>query len=197
MADAAAPAGTAMGAAACRAVRGALLAAGALSLFFAAGAHAGCPPFLDHDLRKLHSSETVNLCTKAEGTVLLLVNTASHCGFTSQFAGLETLYRTYQARGFEIVGFTSDDFHQAADSEEEAASICYVNYGVTFTMLAPTRVTGSRANPVFQELTRRTTAPRWNFNKYLVGRDGSVLGHFGSTVAPDSPRLITAIEAAL
>jgi glutathione peroxidase len=158
---------------------------------------ADCPAFLNHDFKKLHSSQSINLCEQYAGRPLLIVNTASHCGFTPQFKGLEALHKKYQARGLVVVGFPSDDFKQEAKDEAEAADVCYVNYGVTFTMLSPSPVTGSAANPVFQELNRRATAPAWNFNKYLVSSDGKLVRHFGSRVAPESPELQTAIEQLL
>ncbi len=169
-----------------------------LAVAFGAGAaRADCPDYLDHELRKLHSSKVVNLCESAAGKPLLIVNTASHCGFTPQFAGLEEIHREYAAQGLAVVGFASDDFRQAAKDEETAAEICYVNYGVTFTMLAPTQVRGDGANPVFAELARQSEAPGWNFNKYVVDRNGEVVAHFGSTTAPDSSALRTAIEDVL
>lgn len=156
-----------------------------------------CPGFLDQDLRRLHSSETVNLCALAKGKPLLIVNTASHCGFTPQFKSLEALYQLYREQGLQVVGFASDDFRQAARDEETAARVCYVNYGVTFTMLAPTSVRGADANPVFAELARQTEAPSWNFNKYVIDATGKVTAHFGSSISPDSAALRDAIEAVL
>lgn len=158
---------------------------------------AACPAFLNHDFKKLHSSQSINLCTAFAGRPLLIVNTASHCGFTPQFKGLEALYQKYQARGLVVIGFPSDDFKQEAKDEAETADICYLNYGVTFPMLAPSAVTGRDANPVFQELGRRSSAPGWNFNKYLVSSDGKVTRHFDSRVKPESAELQQAIEQLL
>jgi glutathione peroxidase len=162
-----------------------------------AGAVEGCPAFLDHDFKKLRSRDSVNLCEAAAGKTLLVVNTASHCGFTPQFKGLEAIHQKYKDRGLFVVGFPSDDFKQEADTESETADVCFVNYGVTFTMLAPTSVKGEGANPVFQELGSRTEAPGWNFNKYLVSADGKVVQHFGSRVKPESEELAAAIEKLL
>lgn len=167
------------------------------ALCAASPAFAGCPAFLDHELRKLHSSDVVNLCEVSAGKPLLIVNTASHCGYTPQFKGLEALFQKYRGEGLTVVGFASDDFRQEAKDEEKAAEVCYVNYGVTFTMLAPTHVRGDEANPVFVELARQSEAPGWNFNKYLVDAEGVVVAHFGSSVAPDSPELQQAIEGVL
>ncbi|MDX1733643.1 MAG: glutathione peroxidase [Halioglobus sp.] len=166
-------------------------------LVLSGSAFAECPAFLDHDLRKLHSKESVNLCSLAEGKPLLIINTASHCGFTGQFRGLEALHKQYGERGLQVVGFASDDFRQEADTEAEAADICYVNYGVSFTMIAPSSVRGDDANPVFAELARQSQAPRWNFNKYVVDGTGRVVGQFGSGTTPDSPKLREAIESVL
>jgi glutathione peroxidase len=156
-----------------------------------------CPEFLQGDYRKLHSTESVNLCQLAQNKTVLVVNTASHCGFTSQFKGLEALYKSYKDKGLVVVGFASDDFNQEDKSEEKAASICFVNFGVTFTMLAPTSVRGEQANSFFKYLGKEAGEPKWNFNKYLVGKDGKVLQHFGSTTGPDASSLKKAIEKAL
>jgi glutathione peroxidase len=161
------------------------------------GPASACAPYLDATFRKLHSSQTVNLCRSFGGKPLLIVNTASHCGFTPQFAGLEAVHRKYRDRGLVVVGFSSDDFNQEDKDEAKAADTCFLNYGVTFTMFAPQHVTGADANPVFRELAHQTEAPGWNFNKYLVRGDGSVVKHFDSKVAPESPEVAQAIEALL
>jgi glutathione peroxidase len=163
----------------------------------AADPAAHCPGFLDHQFTRLRSAERLNLCKAFAGRPLLIVNTASHCGFTGQFEGLEALYQKYRARGLVVVGFPSDDFHQEAASEAEAAEVCFVNYGVKFPMLAPSVVTGAKANPVFRELARQSQPPRWNFNKYLVSADGKVVGYYGSAVSPESKELSAAIEKLL
>jgi glutathione peroxidase len=156
-----------------------------------------CPAYLDHAFKKLHSDETVNLCKAYAGKPLLIVNTASHCGYTPQFKGLESLYERYKDRGLVVVGFPSDDFNQEAHEEAETAQVCYLNYGVKFTMLAPLPVKGPAANPVFRELARQTQEPSWNFNKYLVRPDGKVMQYFDSGITPDSPELEEGIESLL
>jgi glutathione peroxidase len=156
-----------------------------------------CPAYLNHDFRKLHSAQSVNLCQAYAGKPMLIVNTASHCGFTPQFKGLEAVHEKYKGRGLVVVGFSSDDFNQEAKDEAEAADTCFLNYGVTFVMLAPQHVKGADANPVFKELARQTEAPSWNFNKYLVKPDGKVTQYFGSRVAPDSPQFSDAVEKLL
>lgn len=166
-------------------------------LIAAQGAVASCPEFLNHDMRRLHSKEDINLCEATAGKPMLIVNTASHCGYTPQFKGLESLHQSYKDRGLVVLGFASDSFKQEANSEAKAADVCYVNYGVTFTMLAPTPVRGDEANPVFEALGEQAGAPRWNFNKYLVDGDGTVIEHFDSSTAPDSAALTAAIEKVL
>ncbi len=158
---------------------------------------APCPAWLNQDYRKLHSSQKVNICQAFAGKPLLIVNTASHCGYTPQFKGLEAAWQKYKDRGLVVVGFASDDFNQEDADEAKAAEICFLNNGVTFTMLAPTHVKGRESNPVFQELARQTKAPSWNFNKYLVRADGKVLQHMGSGVAPESSEFAAAVESLL
>jgi glutathione peroxidase len=160
-------------------------------------AAASCPAFLNHEYRKLHSSDSVNLCALGAGKPMLIVNTASHCGYTPQFKGLEEAYQKYKTRGLVVVGFASDDFNQEAKDEAEAATMCFLNYGVKFTMLAPQHVTGPEANAVFKELARQTREPQWNFNKYLVTADGKVAQYFESGVAPDSRQFNDAVEKLL
>ena len=156
-----------------------------------------CPDFLNHDFKKLHSSETVNLCKAYSGKPMVIVNTASHCGYTKQFKDLEALSQKYKDKGLEVVGFASDDFNQEAKNEEEAATICFKNYGVTFTMLAPTHVKGDNANPVFAYLGNKTAEPAWNFNKYLISDNGTKVTHYESKITPTDSQLEKDILAEL
>ncbi len=151
----------------------------------------------DHELRRLHSSEVVNLQEAFAGHPLLIINTASHCGFTGQFSGLEELHQQYRDAGLKVVGFPSNDFRQEAADEATTADVCFVNYGVTFDMFTPIHVRGSQAHPIFRELARQSQAPRWNFYKYLVSPEGEVVDVFSSMVSPDSRRLRAAIESLL
>ncbi|SFR47635.1 glutathione peroxidase [Marinobacter daqiaonensis] len=167
------------------------------SVFASSVAAETCPSFLDHDQRKLHSNETINLCDIAAGKPLLVVNTASHCGYTGQFEGLQSLHNRYADEGLVVVGFASDTFRQEADSEEEAANVCFINFGVTFTMIAPSAVTGAGANPVFRNINQQSEPPRWNFTKYVIDARGNVIRSFPSSVGPDDPELIKAVESVL
>ncbi len=169
----------------------------ALLMAFSATVVAECPAYLQGEYRRLHAADNVNLCELLEGKTALVVNTASHCGFTPQFKALEAVHQAYKDKGLVVVGFASNDFKQAAKTEEEAATICYTNYGVTFTMLAPTVVTGDKANALFAHLAEQTEEPGWNFNKYVIDGESGEVTHFGSSTKPDSEALTGAIEAAL
>lgn len=166
-------------------------------LAFSTGGLAACPDYLDESMRKLHSQDQINLCEIQAGKPMLLVNTASHCGYTPQFKGLEALHQKYRKQGLVVIGFASDDFKQEAKDEASAADVCYVNYGVTFTMLAPSHVKGPEANPVFRALAEQSKAPGWNFNKYLVDASGVVVNHFDGGTTPDSKIMQHAIEGVL
>jgi glutathione peroxidase len=168
-----------------------------IATVFAGQVRADCPDYLDQTMRKLHSKDSINLCESFAGKPMLIVNTASHCGFTPQFKDLEALHQRYAPQGLVIVGFASNDFNQEAKDEGKAAEVCFVNNGVTFTMLAPTHVLGEQANPVFQQLNAQSTEPKWNFNKYLVNKEGVVVQHFGSRTSPQSEEMVTEIEKLL
>jgi len=157
---------------------------------------AGCIAWLDHDMGKLNSSDRHDLCALTAGKTVLVVNTASFCGFTPQFEGLEALYQKYKDAGLMIVGFPSDDFNQESDDAAEIAEVCFINYGVSFPMTSVVKVKGGDAHPIFQQLHVKGE-PQWNFNKYLVSKTGEVVAHYGSTVDPDSDTLIRAIEQQL
>lgn len=144
-----------------------------------------CPAVFQYDMKQLHSSNVLNLCDVSGGAPVLLVNTASHCGFTDQFGDLEKLHQTHKESGLVVVGVASDSFNQAADTEKEAADICFRNFGVTFTMLAPVSVKGDNAHPLFQQLGEQAGYPRWNFYKYLLNREGKVVESWSSFGMPD------------
>ncbi|SOY41425.1 glutathione peroxidase [Cupriavidus taiwanensis] len=164
----------------------------------AAPAAAGaCPASLNFTFPRLQDDAPQNLCQYA-GKVVLVVNTASYCGFTPQYEGLEALYAKYNGRGLVVLGFPSNDFSQEPGSQKEIADFCYNTYGVKFPMLGKSHVRGSDANPMYALLARQTgTAPKWNFYKYLIGRDGKVVASYGSRTAPDDKELVAKIESLL
>lgn len=136
-----------------------------------------------------------------KGKVILIVNTASHCGFTPQYDALEKLYTTYKDKGLVIIGVPSNDFGgQEPGSSKEIAQFCKINYGVTFPLTAKEIVSGKQAHPFYQYAKKTLgfgTAPKWNFHKYLVNRKGVLIDYFNSTTSPNATRLIKAVEAAL
>jgi len=164
----------------------------------AAAQPAACPPLLDQRFNRLQDEQPQHLCQYA-GKVLLVVNTASYCGFTGQYEGLEALHAKYQPHGLVVLGFPSNDFgNQEPGDSKQIADFCFNTYGVKFPMFAKSAVTGKNANPLHAALAKASgTAPKWNFTKYLIDRNGNVAGSYPSTVAPDDRRLLRDIEQAL
>lgn len=160
--------------------------------------NAACPAVLNHQFARLQDDAPQSLCQYA-GKVLLVVNTASYCGFTRQYEGLEAVYAKYQAKGLVVLGFPSNDFgKQEPGSAKEISDFCFNTYGVKFPMFAKTEVAGPQRNAFYEELFQATkAAPKWNFHKYLIDRRGQPVGSFVSNVEPESPILIAAIEKAL
>jgi len=160
-------------------------------------AAAACPALLDRSMDTI-LDKPQSLC-EYEGKVVLVVNTASQCGYTPQYEGLETLYRKYKTRGLVVLGFPSNDFGgQEPGSNQEIASFCVNQYAVEFPMFGKSSVRGAQANPLFAELARASgAAPRWNFHKYLVDRSGRQVMSFDTKVAPGDPKLVGAIEQLL
>ena len=156
-----------------------------------------CPDYLNHDIKKLHSEKTLNICRDFAGKPLLIVNTASYCGYTPQFSGLEKIHKAYKDKGLVVLGFASNDFNQEANNDKEIANVCFINYGVTFDMFAPIKVIGQSAHPLFKALAVQSSEPAWNFNKYLVNAEGKVVSYFDSNVTPDSVAMKQAIEKLL
>jgi glutathione peroxidase len=152
---------------------------------------------LDHKFANL-MDEPVSLC-QFRGNVLLIVNTASECGYTPQYDGLEKLYRRYRNKDFAVLGFPANDFGgQEPGSNKEIAQFCRLNYGITFPVFAKTSVIGANANPLFRELATRTgKPPRWNFHKYLLNKVGQPVAVFESTVEPEDRRITAEIEKLL
>jgi len=169
-----------------------------LSLLPQTASAAQCGAVLSHSVQQLKTRETVDLCEQFQGKILLVVNTASKCGFTPQFEALEQLYQKYKDQGLVVLGFPSNDFRQEHSDEEKTAEVCYLTYGVEFPMFSTTSVRGDAANPVFKALIAKTgESPSWNFNKYLVSKDEQKVLHFGSRVNPADPKFIAELEQLL
>lgn len=158
-----------------------------------------CSELLDVSMRPLAKEQPEKLCDRFDGQVLLLVNTASKCGFTPQYEGLEALHAKYGKQGFAVVGFPSNEFMgQEPGTEKEILEFCTLTYGVKFPMYEKTQVRGDDANPLYRRLKAATgEEPGWNFHKYLVDRSGKVVGSFGARTKPDNEDLIAQIEALL
>jgi len=156
----------------------------------------GCPETLDYHMRPLAQDQPVHLCEMMRGKVVLVVNTASKCGYTPQYDGLERLHKRYRERGLVVAGFPSNDFAgQEPGSEKKIQAFCRLTYGVEFPMFEKTRVKGESADPFYQHLARITgEQPRWNFHKYLLNRDGRVVASFPSQVRPEDKQLVRMIE---
>lgn len=169
-----------------------------LSLFTSLSYANECPSVLKFMKRKLNSQETVNLCDEYAGKTLLVVNTASYCGYTPQFEGLETLYRNYKDKDFAVLGFPSHDFNQEDSDEGKTAELCELTYGVKFPMFEPISVKGDDADPMYRMLKNATgKAPSWNFNKYLIDSSGKQITHYPSSTKPTDAAFIADIEALL
>jgi glutathione peroxidase len=166
-------------------------------LIVSPSAMAACPTLLDRTVLSIEEKPR-SLCEFA-GKVVLVVNTASECGYTPQYEGLEALYRKHRDKGLVILGFPSNDFGgQEPGSNKEIASFCVNQYAIGFPMFAKTSVRGAAANPLFAELAKATgQAPRWNFHKYLIDRGGRAVQSFDTRVAPEDPKLVSAIEKLL
>ena len=161
-------------------------------------ASAACPAVLQHSFARLQDDKPQALCQYA-GKVVLVVNTASYCGYTNQYEGLETLHARYASKGLVVLGFPTNDFgQQEPGNAKQIAELCFNTYGVRFPMFAKTTVRGKDANPLFAALAQTTgTAPGWNFHKYLVDRQGKAVTSFKSDTTPTSATLVAAIEKAL
>ncbi len=159
---------------------------------------AACPALLDHQFNRLQTGNAETLC-QYRGKVLLIVNTASYCGYTHQYEGLEALYRKYKDRGLVVLGFPSNDFgSQEPGSNHEIAEFCRLTYGVQFPMFEKSSVSSLKANPLYAELAARTgSSPEWNFHKYLVDRNGNPTGSYASKVEPDDREFVAALEKLL
>ena len=168
-----------------------------VSLFFTGVTMAACPDILNQTMNSL-DGKPINLCVFA-GKVILAVNTASYCGNTPQYKGLEALYSKYKEKGLVVVGFPANDFGaQEPGTAKEIKEFCEFTYGVKFPMMGKTSVVPGQANPVFAQLARMTTvAPEWNFHKYLVSRDGKRAISFPASTQPESAEIVKQIESLL
>ena len=168
-----------------------------ISVLFISSYSYACSDLMDTEMRILDSSETVNLCEYSD-QVVLVVNVASRCGYTYQYASLQKLYEDYKDDGFVVLGVPSRDFMQEYSDETDVAEFCSTEYGVDFPMFATSKVRGKKANALYKKLIDQSgVSPSWNFNKYLITRDGKVASTFGSKVKPDSPELISKIKELL
>ena len=169
-----------------------------LSVYSPARAASACSPLLNHTFPRLQDEAPQNLC-QYQGKVILAVNTASFCGFTSQYEGLEKIYAKYKDKGFVVLGFPSNDFgQQEPGSNKEIADFCKNTYDVKFPMFAKSSVSGSNPNPFFKMLIAKTgTTPKWNFYKYLIDRNGNVVDSFGSITKPTSSSITDQIQKLL
>ncbi|MDO9439212.1 glutathione peroxidase [Hydrogenophaga sp.] len=157
-------------------------------------ASAACPALLQQRFDRLQDEKPQSLC-QYSGKVVLVVNTASFCGFTKQYEGLEALHAKYQSQGLVVLGFPSNDFSQESGSNQAIAEFCENTFGVKFPMFTKSVVIGREANPLFKQLAERTgERPRWNFHKYLIGRDGQTVRSYPSGVDPKSPNFVKDIE---
>jgi glutathione peroxidase len=165
-----------------------------LPAFAEAAKAPACPAVLQHTVERLQDEKPQNLCQYA-GKVVLVVNTASFCGFTPQYKSLEELHARYKDKGLVVLGFPSNDFSQEPENNKKIADFCENTYGVKFPMFSKTTVRGSDASPLFKQLTKLTdTAPKWNFYKYLISRDGQLVQSFNSTTDPSSKGFLSEVD---
>ena len=157
-----------------------------------------CPAILKQTFKRLQDEAPQDLC-QYSGKVILVVNTASYCGFTNQYEGLEAMYAKYGSKGLVVLGFPSNDFgQQEPGSSKEIADFCYNTYGVKFPMFSKSVVSGASPNPLYVNLIKITgKTPAWNFHKYLIDRNGKVIESFPSKVTPTDKQLVSAVEKAL
>ena len=156
----------------------------------------GCPKTLDFNMRKLAKPDTINLCETYKGKVVLIVNTASKCGFTGQFDGLENLYKQYKEKGLVVLGFPSNDFaNQDPENEKKIAEFCRLTFGVKFPMFEKTHAAEKSASPLYKTLGDMAGEfPKWNFHKYLLDTKGNLIASFPSQIEPNDKKLVRLIE---
>jgi glutathione peroxidase len=155
-----------------------------------------CPDLLNIKVKDINGQE-VNLC-KYQGKVLLIVNTASKCGFTCQYADLEKLYQKYHSQGFEILAFPSNDFlNQEPAADEQIKSFCSLNYNISFPLFAKIKVKGKEQSPLYAKLSALKGSPQWNFQKYLINREGKLIEKFAPITSPLSAKIEKSIKLEL
>ena len=176
---------------------GVFMALNAMAQTATAPSNAACPALLSHTFPRLQDEKPQSLC-QFSGKVILVVNTASYCGFTAQYKGLESIYSKYKDRGLVVLGFPSNDFAQEKSNNQDIAEFCESTFGVKFPMFTKTSVTGDSAVPFFKQLAQESgQRPRWNFYKYLIGRDGKLIDSYNSMTSPESKSVVQAIEKSL
>jgi glutathione peroxidase len=165
---------------------------------FAQAAAPACSPLLSHTFLRLQDEVPQNLC-QYQGKVIMVVNTASYCGFTGQYDDLEKIYSRYQQRGFVVLGFPSNDFgQQEPGTNKQIAEFCKNTYDVKFPMFTKSNVSGKNPNPLFKTLIEKTgTTPKWNFYKYLIDRNGNVVEAYSSLANPSSKTITSQVEKLL
>ncbi len=157
-----------------------------------------CPDNLNFKVRTLNDDRVVDLCNLYQGKVVLIVNTASKCGYTGQYEQLETLYETYKQQGLVVLGFPSNDFGgQEPGTEKQIQSFCVNTYAVKFPMFQKTSVKKNNADPLYKQLGDQSGYPRWNFHKYLLDRDGQLVESYNSPVSPTSDKIVSKIQSLL
>ncbi len=168
-----------------------------LAIAFASAPALAGKALLDQNYRQLASKKSIHLQSAYAGKVLLVVNTASKCGFTPQYEALEAMHARYKDKGFSVVGFPSNDFMgQEPGSEKKIQEFCRLTYGVKFPMFEKVHVKGRDATPLYKQLAAATgEAPGWNFHKYLIDREGKVVASFGSRTKPTDPEFVAKVEA--
>jgi len=156
----------------------------------------GCSPLLDHKFTSLQG-KPVNLCAYVNRPILV-VNTASKCGYTRQFEKLELMNKAYEKRGLVVLGFPSNDFNQELATNKEIANFCRLTYAIEFPMIEQSAVKGAKASPFFKQLAAAAgEAPQWNFHKYLIAPDGKTVYGYRSAVEPDSPEIMKRLRPML
>lgn len=157
-----------------------------------------CHKNLNFNVNMLNEDKQVNLCQEYQGKVIVVVNTASKCGFTDQYDDLEKIYKEYKDQGLVVLGFPSNDFaNQEPGTEKQIKDFCRTTYGIEFPMFEKTRVAKRNASPFYQQLGEQMGYPKWNFYKYILNRNGDVVESYSSFTSPSSDKFINKIKSLL